>query len=117
MNPSSFQNPARTGSTNYFDVPSNYNTTAADEKTQILAWLSPLEPQARHQDIRTRRLNGVGEWALRTREFLNWRNCEDSSVDPTLLFYGDPGVGKTYIRYRTKMTLIKTYFVADLSKT
>lgn len=116
MNPSSSQNPARTGNTNCFNVPSNYNTKVADEKAQILAWLSPLEPQTRHQDIRTRRLNGVGEWALRTREFLNWRNCEDSSVDPTLLFYGDPGVGKTYIRYRTKMTLVKTSFVADQSK-
>lgn len=102
MNPSSFQNPARIGTANCSNVASNNKTIVADEKAQILAWLSPLEPQARHQDIRTRRLNGVGEWALRTREFLNWRKCEDSSVDPTLLFYGDPGVGKTYIRYRTK---------------
>ena len=102
MSLSSFPNSAGTGNTNCSNVPSNHNTIVADEKAQILAWLSPLEPQARHQDIRTRRLNGIGEWALRTREFLNWRNCEDASVDPTLFFSGEPGVGKTYIRYRAK---------------
>ena len=113
MNPPSFQNSAGTGNTDCFNVSNNYNTIVADEKAQILAWLSPLEPQARHQDIRTQRLSGVGEWALRTQEFLNWRNCEDTSVDPTLFFSGDPGVGKTYIRYLTKIALGRTPSVAD----
>ena len=40
------------------------NVTVADEKSEFLAWLSPLEPQRRHQDIRTRRIDEVGNWLL-----------------------------------------------------
>ena len=36
----------------------------ADEKSEILAWLSPLEPQRRRQDIRTRRIDEVANWLL-----------------------------------------------------
>ena len=72
----------------------------ADEKSEILAWLSPLEPQRRHQDIRTRRIDEVGNWLLHTEEYLNWfggihgEKCDS----PALFCYGGPGVGKTYIR-------------------
>ena len=38
------------------------NCTVANEKPEILAWLSPLEPQRRHKDIRTRRVDEVGDW-------------------------------------------------------
>ena len=47
------------------------NCTVADEKSEILAWLSPLEPQIRHQDIRTRRVDEVGGWLLHTEEYRN----------------------------------------------
>jgi len=33
--------------------------TVADEKSEILAWLSPLEPQRRHHGIRASRVNEV----------------------------------------------------------
>ena len=76
------------------------NYTVADEKSEIMAWLSPLEPKRRHQDIRTRRVDGVGDWLLNTKEYRNWfggtRGAKPSS--PALLCYGGPGVGKTYIR-------------------
>ena len=36
----------------------------ADEKSENLAWLSPLEPQICYQDIRTRRAGEVGDWLL-----------------------------------------------------
>jgi len=83
---------------NSINVWNNY--TVADERSEILAWLSPLEPQIRHQDIRIRRVDEVGGWLLQTQEYRNWfdgmSGCEpDSSA---LFCYGGPGVGKTYLR-------------------
>jgi len=74
--------------------------TVGDEKSEILAWLSPLEPQRRHQDIRTRRADEVGAWLLKTEEYRNWfRGIRAGESDGSALFcYGGPGVGKTYIR-------------------
>ena len=76
------------------------NISAIDERPEILAWLSPLEPRIRHQDLRTRRADNVGEWLLRTDEFERWCNDaeEDGSEHATLFCYGDPAVGKTYFR-------------------
>ena len=76
------------------------NYTAVDEKSQILAWLSPLEPWIRHEDIRTYRVNGMGEWLLQTEEYQNWfGDLRGGESDGSALFcYGGPEVGKTYIR-------------------
>ena len=71
------------------------------ESARIQEWLSPLEPHARHQDVRNRRLDGVGEWVLQKNEFESWRKSQDSSVNHTLLCYGNQGAGKTYIRYKS----------------
>ena len=78
---------------------SNTNTVA-EERSEILAWLSPLQPQRRHYDIRTRRVGKVGDWLLQTEEYRNWfGGIRESNSDGSALFcYGDPGVGKTYIR-------------------
>ena len=73
------------------------------ESLHIQEWLSPLEPHKRHQDVRNRRLAGVGDWILQRNEFESWRNSRDSPVNPTLRCYGDQGVGKTYIRYSTRV--------------
>jgi len=86
------------------NVLNSYNNTiinvgADSESLRIQAWLSPLEPHRRHQDVRNRRLDGVGDWVLRRNEFESWRRSQDGSVDSTLLCYGGQGVGKTYIRY------------------
>ena len=72
----------------------------ADEKSQIMAWLSPLEPQRRHHDIRTRRVGGVGDWFLQTEEYQNWfAGIRGGKCDGSALFCnGGPGVGKSYIR-------------------
>jgi len=83
---------------NSFNVQNNYGVV--DERSQLLAWLSPLEPGLRHQDIRERRVENVGEWLIQTEEFRSWR---DRSGKPeggsaVLFFYGAPGVGKTFIR-------------------
>ena len=74
--------------------------TVADEKSKILAWLSPLEPQIRHQEIRARRVNEVGEWLFQTKEYRNsFDGTSGDESDCAVLFCcGGPGVGKTYIR-------------------
>ena len=90
--------------TNVGNVSNSYNTINVgidEESLRIQAWLSPLEPHTRHQDVRNRRLDGVGEWVLRRSEFESWRKGRDGSVNPTLLCYGVQGVGKTYIRYKS----------------
>ena len=76
------------------------NFTVADDRSEILAWLSPLDPKLRHQDIQSRRIENVGEWLLQTEEFRSWcAGSEGGECDNAVLFcYGDPGVGKTYIR-------------------
>ena len=76
------------------------NVTAADDRSHILAWLSPLEPKLRHKDIQDRRVENVGEWVLESEEFRSWyAGSEECGSDNAVLFcYGDPGVGKTFIR-------------------
>jgi len=74
--------------------------TAADERSEILSWLSPLEPQIRNHDIQARRVDEVGDWVIQTQEYQNWfRGTRGGIFEGTALFcYGGPGVGKTYIR-------------------
>ena len=90
---------------NIGNVLNSYNHTInvgiSEESLRIQTWLSPLEPYARHQDVRNRRLDGVGDWVLEKNEFGSWRKNLDGSGNPTLLCYGDQGVGKTYIRYKS----------------
>jgi len=85
--------------TNCGNINTNFNTFyLSDEDARILRWLSPLEPNHRHQDLRADRLDGVGEWLLETREFREWRGSEDGAGKEVLLCSGNPGVGKTYLR-------------------
>ena len=90
-----------TDNINSFIVSNSFNSTAADDESKVLAWLSPLEPQVRHQDIRNQRVGSVGDWLLETEEFRSWyHGSEKGESDHAALFcYGDPGVGKSYIRY------------------
>ena len=83
---------------NSFNNIVNFITEIDHEGRQILPWLSPLEPQQRHQSVRTDRLNGVGNWVLETNEFRKWRDAEDGCVGSVLFCSGNPGVGKTYVR-------------------
>ena len=86
---------------NSFNNTNVWNTyTVADERSEILAWLSPLEPQRRHHDIKTRRVDEVGDWLLQTEEYRSWvGGIHMGESDGAALFcYGGPGVGKTFIR-------------------
>jgi len=92
------------GNINSYNVTNNYgsvtsvNKVIADENPEIMRWLSPLDPGRRHQDVRTDRLDGVGNWLLETSEFREWRSSEGGADKAVLFCYGNPGVGKTYIR-------------------
>ena len=92
------------GNTNSLNTTNSLNVqnyfTVADERSQLLTWLSPLEPSLRHRDIRERRVNDIGEWLIQTEEFKRWHGpSEEDKGDSAVMFcYGDPGVGKTFIR-------------------
>ena len=76
------------------------NCTVADDRSQLVAWLSPLDPGLRHWDIQERRVNDIGEWLIQTEGFGRWSDLSgEGGVGEGVLFcYGDPGVGKTFIR-------------------
>ena len=76
------------------------NYTVADDRSPLLVWLSPLEPKLRHGDIQGRRADNVGEWLLQTEAFRCWCDWsgESEGQKAVLFCYGDPGVGKTFIR-------------------
>ena len=76
------------------------NYVVADDRSQLLAWLSPLEPRLRHQGIQERRVDNVGEWLIQTEEFRKWQSCStrDGDDNAVLFYYGGPGAGKTFIR-------------------
>ena len=81
------------------NITSSFNTFyTSDEDAQIMHWLSPLEPNKRHQGVRTDRIDGVGEWLLETGEFREWRGSGDGTGKAVLFCSGNPGVGKTYLR-------------------
>ena len=74
------------------------NCTIADDRSPLLAWLSPLEPRVRHRDIQERRVDNVGEWLLQTDEFRSWHAGSGEGDKAVLFCHGGPGVGKTFIR-------------------
>ena len=81
-------------------------SAVSHEKPSILEWLSPRTLQERHRAVSEGRMDGVGDWLLRTNEFEKWHTSEDEAVHPVLFCYGDPGVGKTYLRC-AKIALLK----------
>ena len=82
------------------NIINSFNNTfnMSDEDGHIMRWLSPLEPNKRHQGVRTDRFAGVGDWLLETSEFREWRGSEDGADKAILFCSGNPGVGKTYLR-------------------
>ena len=100
MSQYTIDNTTFSNNTNSFNSHVQNNYVVADDRSQLLAWLSPLEPKLRHRDIQERRIDNVGEWLLQTEEFRNWHdwNGKDEGNKAVLFFYGGPGVGKTFIR-------------------
>jgi len=89
-NTNSFNNTINNVS-NHFIVP--------EDRLEILAWLSPLEPRIRHQNLEAGRVDKVGDWLLQTEQFRNWSggNSRDEPQNAAMLCHGNPGAGKTYI--------------------
>ena len=111
-------NSFNSNSFNSFNSPISFNNVCnvtnfggLDEGAEVLAWLSPLEHRIRHHDIRARRVADVGDWLLRTDEYQNWfGGIGGGEPDGSVLFcHGDPGVGKTYIRYETVFSMSRRY--------
>ncbi|RPA90145.1 ankyrin [Choiromyces venosus 120613-1] len=99
MNQTYSQGSGSGGNVNSYNV-NCYNNiihnTIADDKPQILQWLSPLEPQKRHQQICDNWHDGVGEWIFDRDEIVKWRTEEDGS-HPVIFCEGNPGIGKTHL--------------------
>ena len=85
--------------TNSFNTVSN-NYIVTDDRSELLTWFSSLEPGLRHWDIQGRRVDNVGEWLIQTGEFRRWCGLDRQvgGGKEVLFCYGDPGVGKTFIR-------------------
>ena len=83
-----------------YNVSVSNNFTVADDRSNILTWLSPLDPKSRHRDIQDRRVENIGEWLLQTEEFKSWHASGEGGESGAIILFcsGDPGVGKTYIR-------------------
>ena len=87
------------GNTQCGNMGDRFKTHISGEDAQIMHWLSPLEPNKRPQGVQTDRFDGVGDWLLETEEFREWRGNEDGADKTVLFCSGNPGVGKTYLRY------------------
>ncbi|CUS12243.1 unnamed protein product [Tuber aestivum] len=77
------------------NITGSFNIYKSDEDARILRWLSPLEPNHRHQGVRNDRYDGVGDWFLEISEFREWRSSEGGGDGAVLFCSGNPGVGKT----------------------
>jgi len=90
-----------TSFSNRRNIPDEWNgDTVSDDHPRLLTWLSPLDPGIRHWEIQERRVNDVGEWLMETEEFRRWSGLDkEIECQSAVLFcYGDPGVGKTFIK-------------------
>jgi len=87
------------GNENSGNMTNCFNTIYnSDEDAKIMRWLSPLEPENRHNSVRTKRHEGVGGWLLKTSEFQEWSGGEGGANKGILFCKGNPGVGKTHLR-------------------
>jgi len=112
MGSAAYKTPAITTNQNVGNVTDSYKNVwnnceifVSDEKRQILEWLSPMAPRGRHQAVREGRVEGVGNWFIRTN-VEKWHTNEDLTANPVFFCYGDPGVGKTHLRC-VKVGLLK----------
>lgn len=112
MGSTAYQNPTGTINTNIGNATGSYKNlwnnevSVSEGKRKILEWLSPRALRERHRVVSEGRMDGVGDWLLRTSEFERWHTGEDPAIHPVLFCYGDSGVGKTYLRY-VKVALFK----------
>ena len=79
-----------------------------DRMQRLVELLSPLQSLKRHQDVRSKRLDGTGDWLLQHDRFCLWRDSASNvGSNSTLFCYGMPGSGKTILRYLTYLIFIR----------
>ena len=87
------------GNANCGNITGSYNNTTityADERTKFLNWLSPLQPRVRHNDVRGRREDGIGEWFLQTDEFRRWHDGKREFERPLCFVPGIPALEELF---------------------
>jgi len=68
-------------------------TMDADQKTEILNWLTPIDYGPQQSDFVARRQEGTGQWLLNSKVFNEWLE----QGNHTLFCPGMPGAGKTIL--------------------
>ncbi|KAF8463349.1 hypothetical protein BDZ91DRAFT_661368, partial [Kalaharituber pfeilii] len=66
---------------------------------KLLTWLSPLEPQKRHQAVQASRVKDTGNWLLQSEQFRLWIEDKTNQHQSSQVLgcFGEPGAGKTVI--------------------
>ncbi|KAH0551577.1 hypothetical protein GP486_007206, partial [Trichoglossum hirsutum] len=90
--------------------------TGRIDSVDIRDWLSPFDHKRKHNDIRSKRIDGTGGWILETPQFQSWRYQSDS--ERYLWCHGGPGTGKTILTYMKSfmpsLSYMLIYFVRSL---
>ena len=68
------------------------------KRDDVLAWLSPLNHEQKHDHIRKPHIHGTGEWLLQMNEYKYWRD-EPQATSNVLCCYGIQGAGKSVLAY------------------
>ena len=70
---------------------------AQADRQGILDWISTANSnyQQKHQELRSSRTKGTGDWLLRSQVYCRWRNGDDPDQIGTLWCHGIQGSGKT----------------------
>lgn len=63
-----------------------------EEWLEYLEWLSPIDFEDQHREVRSGRLKDSAEWIMQHEEVIGWRDSRSSSM---LLIDGVPGSGKS----------------------
>lgn len=63
------------------------------EDEEMLDWLSAPYHSQKHDEIKSKRVAGTGDWLLQTQEFQKWTRKGQTS----LVCLGGPGVGKSVL--------------------
>ncbi|KFY68452.1 hypothetical protein V496_01074 [Pseudogymnoascus sp. VKM F-4515 (FW-2607)] len=74
------------------------NDRSAKRRDNILNWISNLDHDQKHQNVRSPRVEGTGGWLLERTEYVRWR--DDVSSSKFLWCHGIQGSGKTVLTWR-----------------
>jgi len=87
-------------SSNCLNTADSYYTNVSNNYTVADYRLSPLEPRSRYRNVQERCFASIGEWLIKNSEFrrLSGSDGEGEGDSAVPFCYGDPGVGKTFIR-------------------